>query len=789
MKNFGLVISALLIALMLFSVLPTINIVKAQPRSDLDIVWYTNDDAAFTAMKNGEVDIVQWSLTKLQKEATEADPNLAIGQYVENGMMEFDLNNNETIMDYPTSTNPLYFADFRRAIAYMVDKNYIISNILEYFGSEIDVPVAYPQTEGWVNASVVTYDWNHNGVIDPSEDNYPYKYDPNAAAAILAQMGFSDTDGNGYLNYPNDPTLWGDAAGKDTTQMPLKICIRSDHTHRLAAGRYLVAQLEGDPAVANDSILARQPAWALYGKVGGDFDTTDATWEQPRKVLSPIVMRDRNYHIYTGGWSFGRFPTYLFSLFHSMFWYPYGPNYVNPNGQYDDILHDIYYAATIEDAQKASRDYTYWHVKDCINIPLWSYTNYVAWRKTLAGVVNEKGYGTVNDYTFLNAYRTDAPGAPIRMGCVSGWDRLNILYSQWYFEYALLDRVYTGLISANPYDLAVDIPWAAQDWQVGTWVDPRDGLTKTVVTYWLRKDVGCASPVNGSSTGNFKYDDYEFTVWYNYAFDDSWQWSSFMDIHHLEKVNDYTIKVYFDDVSMWFVYAPTYPLLGPKEKLAPLLTEQETVTFYGENLTNPVGAASSYFEYQFTNNQTVQILSATRNGNPITEGVDFYIRAGYDVFCHNVFVNLTSFAPTDVITITYLKPIAGGAGGTYMGGNLGYSWEDTMYSYGTYYPISISATSASLNKNPYFFLETPLLGEIDWRWYWQGTTKPRSGYFKVDILDVVKVTGAYCSRGDGAFNPIYLAGADIDGSDLGHIGILDLVSITGKYAQTFGTPP
>jgi len=331
MKNFGLVISALLIALMLFSVLPTINIVKAQPRSNLDIVWYTNDDAAFTAMKNGEVDIVQWSLTKLQKEATEADPNLCIGQYVENGMMEFDLNNNETILDYPTSTNPLYFADFRRAIAYMVDKNYIISNILEYFGSEIDAPVAYPQTEGWVNASVVTYDWNHNGVIDPSEDNYLYKYDPNATATILAQMGFSDTDGNGYLNYPNDPTLWGDAAGKDTTQMPLKICIRSDHTHRLEAGRYLVAQLEGDPTVAGDSILARQPAWAKLGKVGGDFDTTDKTWEQPRKVLSPIVMGDHNYHIYTGGWSFGRFPTYLFSLFHSMFCYSYGSNYVNPN--------------------------------------------------------------------------------------------------------------------------------------------------------------------------------------------------------------------------------------------------------------------------------------------------------------------------------------------------------------------------------------------------------------------------------------------------------------------------
>lgn len=785
MKKYGLLVSAALIALMLLAAFPTLHVAKAQPRSDLDIVWYESSDAAWTALKNDEIDFIQWSLTKLQKEEAETNPDLCLASYTENGMMEFDFNNNQTIMDYPTSTNPMYFAEVRHAIEHLIDKDYIIANILEYYGSRIDAPVAYPQTEGWVNASVVTYDWDHNGVIDPSEDNYPYKYNVTAAVEYLASLGFSDTDANGYLNYPNDPA-WGDAAGQDTTTMPLKICIRADHAHRTEAGRYLYGQLEGDPAVAGDSPLATSSRWAELGLVGGDFDTTDEAYVQDRSVLSPIVFRDRNYHIYTGGWSFGRFPTYLFFLYHSMFWYPWGPNYVIPNNPHDDLLEGIYYASTLEEAQASAREYTYWHVMDCLNVPLWSYTSYVAWRKELAGVVNMVGYGNENGWTFMNAYRADDPDAPIRMGCISSWDRLNILYSQWYYEYALLDRVYTGFISVNPYDLTFDIPWAAQDWEVGTWVDPRDGYEKTVVTYWLRKDIGGVYPVNGSTVDTFDYKDYEFTVWYNYAFDDSWQWSSFMDIHHLEKIDDYTVKVYFDDVSMWFVYAPTGPLLGPKEILADMLCESASVTFYGENLTE---VASGYFEYQFTDDQVVQVTSADVNGNPITEGVDFYIRAGYDVFCHNVFVNLTSFAPTDVITINYLRPIADGAGGTYLGGNLGYDWTHTMISYGMYYPISISSTSASLNRNPVFFMDTPLLGEIDWRWYWESGPKPRSGYFKVDILDVVKVTGAYCMEGTGVYNPLYLPGADIDGSDLGHIGILDLVSITGKYAQTFGSPP
>jgi hypothetical protein len=789
---FAVSFALLLLLASMLALAPSTLAQQRGPRADLDIYWYLDPDSAWAALKAGDIDMMQWALSEEQLREAESDPNICVASYTENGMMEYDFNNNATIADYPTSTNPMSITEVRKALAYLIDPDYIISAILHYFGSRIDAPVCYPQIEGWVydpasGKSVVTYDWNRNGRIDPEEDNYPYKYDPNATATILAQLGFSDTDGNHYLNYPNDPSVWGDAAGKDTTEMPLKICIRNED-ERLDAGRYLYRQLEGDPAVAGDSILASQPAWAKLGKVGGDFDTTDETWVQPRKVLGPIVFRDRNYHIYTGGWSFGRYPTYLFFLFHSMFWYPYGPNYVSDHAHpdLDPILEDIWYAPDIPSAQAAAKEYTREHVLRVINRPLWSYTSYYAWRKTLAGVVNMKGYGTINDYTFLNAYRADNPGAPVRFGVVNTWDKLNILYSQWVFEYAFLDRVYTTLIAVNPYDLTVDTPWVAQDWDVGTWTDPRDGHEKTVVTYWLRPDAGCAAPVNGNFTGFFNSKDLEFTIWYNYAYDDSWQWGSFMDVHHTEIVDCRTIKVYFDDLSYWFQYSPTYPLLGPAEILSEMLCTVETATFAGTDL---VEVSPGYFEYQFTTDQVAGVINATRNGNPIHEGVDFYIRAGYDVYSHNVFVNLTSFAPTDIITITYYKPIPGGADGTFLGGNAGYDWTDTMFAYGTYYPVAISSTGAALNRNPYFFLETPILGEIDWRWNWVAGPKPRKGYFKIDILDVVKCTGSYCHSGTGSFDPIYMPGADIDKNDLGHVGILDLVTITGVYAKTFGMVP
>jgi hypothetical protein len=360
------------------------------------------------------------------------------------------------------------------------------------------------------------------------------------------------------------------------------------------------------------------------------------------------------------------------------------------------------------------------------------------------------------------------------------------MYSQWYFEYALLDRVHDGLIAVNPYDLAADIPWAAQDWEAGTWLDPRTGTEKTKVTYWLRPDIGGAAPGMGNFTGFYDAADYEFTCWYNYAFDDDWQWSSFMDLNHIIITGCGKAEVYFDDVSMWFVYAPVYPLLGPSTTLEQMLCGNDTVTFTGAEL---VESPPGYFEYAFTPYQVISVINATRNGVALVNGVDYYIRGGYDTFMHNIFVPLVAFAPGDTIVISYFYPIAGGAGGTYVGGNLGYDWMDTMNAYGYMYPVSISSTSAALNKNPYFHMETIPKGEIDFRWNYVAGAKPRKGFFKIDILDVVKCTGAYCTRGDGVYNAVYLAGADLDDTDVCHIGILDLVTITGKYAQTFGRQP
>ncbi len=232
---------------------------------------------------------------------------------------------------------------------------------------------------------------------------------------------------------------------------------------------------------------------------------------------------------------------------------------------------------------------------------------------------------------------------------------------------------------------------------------------------------------------------------------------------------------------MWFYTAPTYPLMAPKEVLVPLLCGTITEE-WDQSGTDP---------YMLTNN-VVQVVECTLDGTtptPLVEGVDYRIEAGYDIGKHIRFQPLRDL--TGHIKITYWYPDKP-ATGFYLAG---LPWQQTMYSLGTHYPVSMTTDPPGigdaiyLRKNPAFFLETPPLGEVDWAWEWIGTTKPRSGQYALRIFDVVKATAAYCTRGDGEYNPRWFPGADLDSSDLCHIGIYDVVLIVGKFGRTFGKPP
>lgn len=760
MKKIVFAIMAILTCLMLVSTMP---VMAPPPRQckGLDIYFYEDPDATFTALLACEIDFMAWALTYEQYVVAVATPDIQLAGYAENGLFEFDLNNNYSIVDFPGVRSMMSDVEFRRAIAQMVDKNWIIQVVIMGFAERIDAPICAPQS-GYANESVIG-------------DNYPYPYSIASANARLDTAGFTDTDDpDEWRNYPADWPGRPDRPNLD----PVKMCIRSDHGHRLTAGNELER-------------VMREECHILTNPIRASSD-----------VLKPIVMTARNYHLYTGGWGLGRWPLYLNGLFHESGWFPDGDNYVTgmnssnlPNyPALDADLHLVKYAETEADFRAAVKRASGKLVWDyCVNIPLWSYVSFWAYKKTLVGIVNMVGYGLENTYTFLNAKKCDDPATPqdesqepMRMGLIHAPKALNILYSSWVYDYSVLDRVFTGLMSVNPYNLAKDQAWIAQDWEETTWYDPQDEEEKTKMTYWLRKDIMWHEPVTGDPIQLLTAHDVEFMIWYNYACDDSWMFGSFQDVHHTKIIDDFTIEVYFDSKSIWFKYYPTYPLLK-KDKLLPLLCKEECCSFEvieprvpsdKDILCPPCGTI-------------VQIINATKYPEdiPLEEGVDYEVFAtGSPDYCHNEIHWLIPLEPGETIVFCYwtldLDPR-----GYYLAD---LDWRQTWYSVGPYVPIEIIpgvGGSAIFDCNECHFLGAPPEGEIDWDWTFVGTTKPRSGFYQVNIYDAVKLLKAYCSRGDRVPPVNWEPGADIDCFDLCHVGLYDAVMLLTNYGQKFGIPP
>jgi len=727
------------------------QVIASPPRhlKGLEIYFYETPDEAYAALKAGEVDIMQWSLTNDQYQEVVTDSTLLLAGHTGSGIKEFDLNNNYTVLSYPGVRSPTNEITFRQAIAHMVDKDWIVSDVLDGFGERVDVPIG-AAIMGYGNESVIG-------------GNYPYPYSLTRAAALL-DIYFEDTDDDGTRNYP---VGWpGRESGPNLD--PLITLIRIDDEHRKAAGQALVNNMQ----------------------------TLDIPVNQ---ITDPFIisfhLEEVNYHIYTGGWSFGRYPTYLYNLFHSSNWplsnFVTGMNSSNlPNyPDLDDVLKDVYYAEDNNAFKDAVKKATGLLVELCVNIPLYSYRYWWAYRKNLVGIVSMDGWGMENAYTFLNAYKVDDPDTPedesqdpIRMGTIHAPEKLNILYSMYYYDYAVLDRIFDRLLSVNPYDLSVDQPWIAQDWEVSTWYDPQDGKNKTKVTYWIRKDVFWHAPATGEEVRQFTAHDVEFTIWYIYSFDDCWQSYDFWHVHHTNVVDDFTIEVCFDTKAIWLQYSPTGPLL-PKDEYIPLLCGTNSKSFYSDG-TN----CSESTKYVFTDDQVLQVISADIDGTPLVEGVYFEIFAtGSPNYTHNE-IHFLKTLTNGTVTINYYTPTVDPDG--YYLGDL--DWTLTFYSIGPYYPIDIEPGVGGhviLNCNPSHFLGAPVLGEIDWRWNWVGTTSPRSGYYQVNLYDAVMLLKAYGSSGYDVPDPNWLPGADLDPTQLGHVGLYDAVTILHKYGTKWGQPP
>jgi hypothetical protein len=739
-------------------------------RSDYQLFYYADESVMYAALKAGAIDVMMWELSRSQYEDAITDPNLQLMPVARLDIRAWSLNNNYTIDEYPGVRNPLNDVNFRTALFHLTDRTYYTEVICGGYATALEVPVAAPSS-GWWNMSTV--EWAKTNL----------RFDLDLARAALAAGGFVDTDTppDGIINYP---VGW---PGRETGPNldPIVMGRRTDDALRRGAIDHLIEKMT---AVGIPTLII-------------NFDSAAAANER--------VMQRRNYHVYAAGWSLGRFPTYLYSWFHSSRWFPGGSNYhtgVNATGQpnfpdVDAVVDKVWYPPDIPSAMVAAKDAQDLIIRTHrIFIPLWCSKSYYAYRNLL-GMTNQQGAGPeyTNQYIPLSAYRADDPTKPIRVGIKNAPVALNHITSRWVWDVSTF-RFMDSFMDLAPYNIMVEVPWGAQDWEIGSWVDPDDGKTKTKLTYWIRKGQEWIEPITGNILKERDATDHPFSVWYHDACTEGWIYTGFRDVKYLVVTGRWKLDVYFDVSSYWAYLWPwgrdMYP---PAWKQSPLSTLETKVFVEPDNMTTP-GELTTPTRGVGTPLEVVEISAKFPNGTTraltpdttpyLTTHTGDYVLKGSTAAGPKIRI-FSDLPDGTELTVKYWA--RGDFSGYYPGG---LAWNQILIGSGPHYLTDLNPILggwATFKANRNHFLETPPLGEVDFWWYWIEGPKPRSGYYMIDILDVVKCTAAYDTWGNGAPggrppHPDWTPGADLAKPEC-LIDIFDVVTITGKYETIFGVPP
>ena len=427
------------------------------PRVD-DIIFSVCGDvlSEAEALKAGLIDCMDWSVPSGEVVDWLADPNITMGDYSEWGWYEFDLN----CMQWPTghgdltppgwsgsepavTTGHYWFNEtcqrcldarqFRRALAHITDRDAMVTN-MEGFAEAMET-FCFPGIAAWENESAPTYD-----------------YSLALAEAALIDGGFQDWDDDNVLEY--SPGHDGAVIEELPTLMGW---IRSDDPDRKFAGEKLrgdVIKLKIPQAmVVADRGTCYYHAWVEY-----------------------------DYHVYTGGWSWGRMPDMYFELWHSMKdTYPSSgaDNYNRYHREeYDDYAWGLKTATTAEEARSYSDACQVMLHDDVACIPLYTFAGFVAHRTNYGthpgeelykglkweSFVNELGYSFYSMWNPINAHPEGfARGGTYRQGLIVDIEKFSPVHAEWFYDWLILDQIYGSLIEYHPLDASQYIPILARE--------------------------------------------------------------------------------------------------------------------------------------------------------------------------------------------------------------------------------------------------------------------------------------------------------------------------------------
>ena len=474
------------------------------PRIDrILITMYGSDILMWTALQGGEIDITDWPLTKAWITAFTGDPNVRMldfggeaGYYT----MSYNMNPNPSLGNpqNPVYPNPIYpnptsVVEMRQALSHLIDRVTLVAG--PGMGMFADIYTPIPKYMGaWIHPQI-----HYGGLLAPLS----YPPDPSAAANKLTAGGFLNTSDGA----PVSPRYWDrNGNGKKDAGEDFKLIVYG-RFDALRAGAVDMMCEKGAYVGLSDPLI--DVAFDRYDVTGGE------AWLK--------VMCDKNYNTYSAGWIFvGPDPDFLRDSYHvDNYYHPEDPQ--NFGCVNDTILNmqsdNIKFAPNVTFATTAALAFQVQFAQIAAETPLASTAGPKAYSIRYTGgndyaqkpiddgenkyrnlswthLINESGLGINSFYTTLNAYPEGYYFGDGKMTMRYGFKEpdhpatLNPLYSSWYWEFEVIDRCYDYLGRRSPITRgAYEVPHLAENWEVGTWVDPEDGKTKSKITVKIRPDV------------------------------------------------------------------------------------------------------------------------------------------------------------------------------------------------------------------------------------------------------------------------------------------------------------
>jgi ABC-type transport system substrate-binding protein len=534
----------------------------------LQFVMYGSDEAMWTAMDQGKIDLCDWPLTTKWRATLSANPDVqVVDAGGEAGFFTIDFNEdpyrivpkstrvykNPVYTDpssgYPTGIPPISSNMYFRLACVALFNRTLFNKVLGTAGTPILTPV--PSYMGG-------YIWPAP-TPDPAP-NYTKAENYLAQGHIYKTAGgvrYWDYDNSGQTNTP--PQCEIDAA-------KIIMTWRMD-AYRTQAGTQLYTELQ-----------------TMGFTVDGKSVTGGQNYQQ--------VMLDKNYHITTLGWIYiGPDPDYLYDLYHVTAFYDDAESSCSNTADLNDTIlntaaEGIKFALTQPAALAAAIQFQqrFWAI--AAQIPLFSSARYGAnskyytggnggvlkspddgeniyrrnetgGRRTWNGFCNQAGVGSNNWFSCLNSYPTGKVYGTGNMTLRYGWSsqdypkHINPFYSEWYWDSMVLGQMYDTLGFRDPYDVSTWKPYLVKNWTVGTWVDPLTHETKSKVRVTLRDDIfwSDGTPLTVSDVIFSLVESTPLLIAYGNT--PPWWWPTAELVKSMYIVDGYTVEILWDVASFF----------------------------------------------------------------------------------------------------------------------------------------------------------------------------------------------------------------------------------------------